>query len=86
MKLEKKVPEITGSFYSMKGTFRKILKKIGFIIIVIWKEFRTSINKRATFPSLERFPYRFQLKISLPPNLNFEPLNPRTLELLLRNW
>jgi len=78
IELGRKVPEITRSFYSMKGTFRKILRRVGFIIIVTRKEFKTSINRRATPPSLDRF----QLRISLP----FEPepwtpesSNPRTL-------
>jgi len=28
--------------------FRKMLRRIGFIIMVIWKEFRTSINRWTT--------------------------------------
>ena len=83
-----KVVENGRSFHASKGNFRKILGRFGFLIIVTWKEFRTSINRRATPPKVNRFqllnshtsnPWtRFQLRISLPSN---STLSPRTCSL-----
>jgi len=75
----KKVVENAGTFCGKKGIFRRILGRFGFIISVIRRKFRTSINRRATPPKVGRF----QLRISLPSNLvpRFpEPSNPVRLE------
>jgi hypothetical protein len=64
--------EYAGNFHGREGKFRRILRRFGFIIIVTRRRIRTSINRRATPPKVGRF----QLRISLPSNLE-----PRTLNL-----
>jgi len=45
--------------------FQKTLRRIGFIIMVTRKEFRTSINRRAISLKVDRFQHRFQVRFRL---------------------
>jgi len=48
-----------------KRKFYKMLRRIGFIIIVIQKEFRTSINRRTILLKRERLEDRFQVRFQI---------------------
>ena len=63
----KKTVETSGSFHGRHGNFQRILGRIVFLIMVIRKELRISINRRATPSKVDSFSIQ-----------EFSPLSPRT--------
>jgi len=62
-----------------KRGFQKMLRRFGFIIMVIRKEFETSINRRATPLKVDRFRYeliQISSRVYLDLNSDFSPLEP----------